>query len=350
MQTEKVALAVEEIAGGLEHPWGMAFLPDGAALVSERPGRMRIVLDGRPGEPLAGVPEVVAKGQGGLLDVALHPGFADNGLVYFTFSEPGEGGAGTGVGRGRLVRDGGTGRLDDVAVIFRINRFTGSSVHFGSRLAFAPDGNLFLTVGERGDAERAQDPGDHAGSVIRITPDGAVPPDNPFVQGGGAPEVWSFGHRNPQGAAIRPADGSLWIHEHGARGGDELNKPQPGRNYGWPETGFGRHYSGGRIGRGAEASGFEPPLYYWDPSIAPSGLAFYDADLIPQWKGNALVGALAFELLARLELDGDRVVHEERLLEGRFGRIRDVAVGPDGAVYLLTDEADGRLLRLAPAD
>ena len=350
--TETGAVEVTRVVGGLEHPWALAFLPDGAMLVTERPGRLRLIENGelRP-ERVAGVPAVMAEGQGGLLDVALDPDFAITGHIFLSYSEPGEAGSsGTAVARARLVRDDGGARLEDLAVIFRQNLKTRSAYHYGSRLAFAPDKTLYVTIGERGAMNRAQDPSDHAGSVVRITRDGAVPADNPYADGKAArPDIWSIGHRNPQGATIQPGTGRLWTVEHGPRGGDELNAPQAGRNYGWPVIGYGVHYSGERIGVGPEKAGLEQPVHYWDPSIAPSGLAFYSGDLFPEWRGNLFVGALKFQLLARLVLDGDRVVHEERLLRGAYGRIRDVRAGPDGALYLLTDEDPGELLRLAPA-
>lgn len=341
-------LRAEVVATGLDHPWSLAFLPDGGLLVSERPGRLRIVRDGRLGPPVDGVPAVWARGQGGLLDVVTAPDFAETGRIYLSYSKPGPGGAGTAVMAATLEIDGNAGRLTDSEVIFEMNRFTGVNRHFGSRIVVARDGTLFVTLGERGQAERAQDTEDLAGGVVRIGPDGAIPPDNPFVGQKGADAFWSVGHRNPQGAALRPSDGSLWTVEHGAMGGDEINKPQPGLNYGWPVIAYGQHYGGGRIGMGTEGEGFEQPVYYWDPSIAPSGLAFYDGDLFPEWRGDLLVGALKFQLLVRLEMDGDRVVSEERMLEGAFGRIRDVRVGPDGAVWLVTDENPGAVIRLAP--
>ncbi|MHA1190059.1 MAG: PQQ-dependent sugar dehydrogenase [Alphaproteobacteria bacterium] len=365
-ETEKLTIQVETVAAGLDHPWGMTFLPglpgepsQTVLLVTERSGRLRIITfdksaDGAVGPPVAGLPEVAAVRQGGLLDVAADPDFATNKLIYFTYSARGEGGAGTAVGRGVLTSRGNRGVLSDFTGIFAMNRFSRSGVHYGSRLAFAPDGTLFVTVGERGERERAQDPFDHAGSVIRINNDGTVPADNPFAPAGvmagkGAPEIWSTGHRNPQGAAINPADGALWITEHGPRGGDELNRPQPGGNYGWPQIGYGRHYSGARIGVGQAADGYEQPVHFWDPSIAPSGLTFCTSDLFPEWSGNLFAGALKFQLLVRLELDGDMVVHEEQLLKRRYGRIRDVCCGPDGALWLLTDEDDGKVLLVTPA-
>jgi glucose/arabinose dehydrogenase len=330
----------------LDHPWSLAFLPDGRILVTERPGRLRIVAaDGSISAPLTGVPEVVARGQGGLLDVVLDPDHATNGLIYLSYAEPGSGGAGTAVARARL----GAGKLEEVRVIFRQDPKTGGGGHFGSRLVFAPDGNLFVTVGERQQRDYAQDLTRHWGKVIRIRPDGSVPSDNPFVGRGDArPEIWSYGHRNPQGAALNPRTGALWTVEHGAMGGDELNVPRPGRNYGWPVITYGLDYSGVKIGEGTAKPGMEQPVHYWDPSIAPSGMAFYTGDRYPGWRGSLFVGSLKFGLLVRLELDGERVTTEERLLEGVDARIRDVRQGPDGFLYLLTDEDEGRLLRLEP--
>ncbi|MGH2830320.1 MAG: PQQ-dependent sugar dehydrogenase [Dongiaceae bacterium] len=345
--TEKVRIRVVTVAEGLDHPWGLAFLPDGALLVTERSGQLRLLQLGKPAATIAGVPEVRADGQGGLLDVALDPGFVDNRLVYLSFSEPGEGGAGTAVARGRL----GDGRLDDVEVIFRQRPKAGSDNHFGSRLVFAPDGTLFVTTGDRYRLrEEAQNPANHVGKVVRINPDGSVPADNPFVgRADAAPEVWSLGHRNMQGATLDPATGALWTVEHGARGGDEINRPEAGKNYGWPVITYGVDYSGAKIGEGTAKPGLEQPVYYWDPSIAPSGLAFYTADRFPGWQGNLFVGSLKFGLLVRLEMDGGRPVHEERMLEDIDERIRDVRQGPDGLLYLLTDSSDGRVLRLEPA-
>lgn len=343
-------IKVEVVADGLDHPWGMAFLPEGDILLTERSGQLRLIRDGVVGPAIGGLPEVAEIGQGGLLDVALHPGFWENRLVYLSHSAKGRGGSGTVVIRGRLNLDGTGGQLDDVEEIFRMNTFSGGGRHFGSRLAFAPDGTLYITVGDRGEGSRAQDPADHAGSVLRINDDGSIPADNPFAdeKGGKAPHIWSIGHRNPQGATIRPDDGSLWIHEHGPRGGDEVNKPKAGMNYGWPRIGYGRHYSGAKIGDGPEAPGLEQPVHFWDPSIAPSGMAFYDGEFFANWKGDLFVGALKFQLLVRLEMDGDTIVGEERLLADQFGRIRDVRSGPDGALWLLTDDDEGMLLRISP--
>jgi glucose/arabinose dehydrogenase len=326
----------------------MAFLPDGALLVTERSGQLRIVRDGEVSDPIAGVPEVRDRGQGGLLDVALDPNFATTRLVYLSYSEAGGEGAGTAVARGRLEG----ARLANTQVIFRQQPKTGGGNHFGSRLVFARDGTLFVTLGERFDyRDEAQNPANHLGKIVRINPDGSVPSDNPFVgRGDGArPEIWSLGHRNVQGAAINPETGALWTDEHGPRGGDEVNIPQAGKNYGWPVIGYGVHYSGAKIGVGTAKPGLEQPVYYWDPSIAPSGMAFYTGDRFAGWRGNLFVGALKYRLLVRLELDGTRVVAEERMLKDLDERIRDVRQGPDGLIYLLTDSDDGRILRLEPA-
>jgi glucose/arabinose dehydrogenase len=352
-QRTKQGFKVETFAKGLAFPWGMAFLPDGRALVTERPGRMRLIArDGRVSAPLKGVPEVAAGGQGGLLDVALSPDFASSKAIFISYAEPRQtGGSATSVARARIEMEGDSGRLDDVKVIFRQQPATFGSIHFGSRLAFARDGNLFVTLGERGQRDKAQALGTHYGKVVRIRPDGSVPPDNPFVgKAGVQSEIWSYGHRNLQAAAIHPATGKLWTVEHGARGGDEVNIPLAGRNYGWPVITYGRDYSGLNIGEGTAKAGMEQPVYYWDPSIAPSGMAFYTGSLFPDWKGNLLVGALRGQALHRLVLDGERVVGEEALLRNLGERIRDVRSGPDGAVWLLTDSPGGRVLRLVPAN
>ena len=347
MRTERAILKVVTLAQGLDHPWGLAFLPDGRLLVTERAGRMRIIeRDGKVGTPLANVPAVVAQGQGGLLDVLLDRQFATNRTLYFSYAEAGAHGVGTSVARARL----GAAGLEDLRVIFRQSPKVRGGLHFGSRIVQARDGNLFVTLGERYQRELAQELGNHLGKLVRIRPDGQVPPDNPFVGRAGAlAEIWSYGHRNVQGAALHPGTGDLWTVEHGAQGGDEINRPLAGRNHGWPVITYGRDYSGAGIGEGTAKAGMEQPLYYWDPSIAPSGLAFYDGDAIPGWKGSLLVGSLKFRLLSRLELDGNRVVREERLLQSLGERIRDVRVGPDGLVYLLTDSSDGRVLRLEVA-
>ena len=351
-RTTKQQLRVETYARGLAYPWGLAFLPDGRLLLTERPGRMRLIgKDGRLSPSLRNVPTVQAIGQGGLLDVALGPDFTSSKLVYFSFSEPREGGgSATAVARATLVLEGDGGRLDDVKVVFRQQPAAGGTRHFGSRLVFARDGNLFITLGERGQSAKAQDLNTHYGKVVRLRSDGTVPPDNPFVNRADArPEVWSYGHRNIQAAALHPVTAKLWTIEHGARGGDELNIPLAGRNYGWPVITYGRDYSGAKIGEGTAKKGMEQPVYYWDPSIAPSGMAFYTGDLIPEWKGSLFVGALSGQALHRLALDGDRVTGEEVLLESQGERIRDVRAGPDGALWLLTDDPQGRVLRIVPA-
>lgn len=340
-------LRVVEIAGGLEHPWGLAFLPGGGFLVTERDGALRrLSPEGKISAPLKGVPAVAAVGQGGLLDIVLHPDFNRNGLVYLTFAEPGDGGCGTAAARGRFDGDG----LSGVETFYRMRRKTDVGHHFGSRLAFAPDGKLFITTGDRGEMNRAQDRTDTAGKVLRLNDDGRVPADNPFVgKPGVAPEIWSLGHRNQQGAAVHPATGALWTHEHGARGGDEVNAPKPGRNYGWPVITHGVDYSGAKIGEGKAKPGLEQPLHYWDPSIAPSGMAFYQGNIFKDWRGDLLVGSLKFGTISRLRFNGEHFASEERLLDGLDQRIRDVRVGPDGLIYLLTDHSGGQLLRVQPA-
>ncbi len=345
IDTETGAIRVEVVADGLVHPWGLTFLPDGRMLVTERPGRLRIVSnEGRISEPLAGVPRVFAQGQGGLLDVALNPDFASNRLVYLSYAEPGQGGASTAVARGRLAAT----ALEDVEVIFRQQPRYGGSNHFGSRLVFSRDGRLFVGLGERFEFDPAQDLSDHLGTVVRINPDGSVPPDNPFVGRADAePEIWSYGHRNIQGATLHPQTGALWIHEHGPRGGDEINLPEPGRNYGWPLVSWGRHYSGEPIPDPPTRPDLAQSIFHWTPSIAPSGMAFYTGNLFPSWRGNLLVGGLVPEELVRLTLDGQRVTGEERIPIG--ARVRDVRQGPDGAVHILTDHRNGGILRLVPA-
>ena len=340
---------VETVAEGLIHPWAIAFLPDGRMLVTERPGRMRLVnMEGQVTAPLEGVPKVFAQGQGGLLDVALAPDFQSSGTIYFSYAEPREGGRnGTAVARARLVEGDDRPRLEDVQIIFRQQPSYRADVHFGSRIVVAPDGKLFITLGERFQMQYAQDLSRHWGKVVRINPDGSVPEDNPFVEREGArPEIWSYGHRNPQAAGLHPETGELWIVDHGPRGGDEVNVVRKGLNYGWPVINYGRHYSGQDIPEKRE--GMEQPLYYWDPSIAPSGMTFYTADRAPQWRGNLFVGALAGRHLARLVLDGEEVTAEEQLLKDLNERIRDVRQGPDGAIYVATDSPNGRILRVTP--
>jgi glucose/arabinose dehydrogenase len=345
------------VAHGLVNPWSLAFLPDGRMLVTERPGRMRIVdADGRLGPPLPGLPRVTAVGQGGLLDVAIDPQFASNRWVYWSYSElapaAGDDSNGTAVARGRLDGPPGAERLAEVQVIFRQQPKVASRLHFGSRLAFGRDGRLFVTLGERfsrkDDAQRLDN---HLGKVVRIEADGRVPADNPLVGRAGAlPEIWSWGHRNVQGAAIHPTTGELWTTEHGPQGGDELNRTLPGRNYGWPVITSGRNYgTGTRIGEGEERADVMAPVAQWGPlSVAPSGMAFLTSDRYPGWQGNLFIGTLRAQALLRIELDGPRALRQERLLQTLNERIRDVRQGPDGLLYVLTDNADGRILKLLP--
>jgi glucose/arabinose dehydrogenase len=342
IDTQAGKINVQTVAEGLEHPWGLAFLPDGDALVTERPGRLRLLSkSGELSKPLQGVPAVFAEGQGGLLDVALDPDFVSNRLVYLAYAEPGEGGASTAVARGKLGEAG----LADVAVIFRQLPKVDGGNHFGSRLAFTPDGKLFITLGERFKFTPAQDLSTHLGKIVRINPDGSVPADNPFVGREDArPEIWSYGHRNPQGAAIHPKTGKLWENEFGPLGGDELNIPQAGANYGWPVVSWGKHYDGTAIPEPPTHPEFADAITHWTPVISPSGMTFYTGDAIPAWQGNLLIGGLSSQALVRLTLDGDTVKAEERIPLGE--RIRDVSQAPDGSVYLLTDEDDGKVLRL----
>jgi aldose sugar dehydrogenase len=345
-ESEHYRLRVVTVAEGLVKPWSLAWLPDGRMLVTERPGRLRLVSkNGALSAPIQGLPEIFVAGQGGMLDVLVDPGFAENRTLYFSFAEPAVNGAGTAVARATLSE----GRLENVKILFRQLPKTTSGIHFGSRLAMRGDGTLFITIGERGQRELAQDPEVNRGQVVRVDRDGRIPADNPFVgRAGYKPEIWSYGHRNPQGAAIQPETGDLWIHEHGARGGDEINIPKRGGNHGWPIVAYGKHYSGAKIGIGQSAPGLEQPIHYWDPSIAPSGMAFYTGNVFPKWGGNLLVGALKFRMVVRLTLRGDRVIKQEPLLADLGERIRDVRQGPDGYVYLLTDSNDGRILRLEP--
>ena len=354
--TGAASIRVETVASGLHHPWGLAFLPDGRMLVTERKGLLRVVTpDGEVSGAIYGVPEVEARGQGGLLDIALDPDFAENRRIYLSYAEAGEGRLnGTAVARGRLEGDSAF-QLKDVEVIFRQQPKKDSHLHFGSRLVFDKGGHLFIALGERsrvGMREEAQDLASHLGKVVRIFPDGSVPPDNPFIgQDGAQPEIWSYGHRNQQGAALHPETGQLWTNEHGPRGGDELNIAHAGRNYGWPLVSHGVNYDLTPVGTGEKsAPGIEDPIHHWTPSIGVSGMAFYTADAIPGWTGNLFVGGLARPGLYRLTLDGDRVTGEERLLADLRKRIRDVRQGPDGALYLLTDAPNGEILRIIRAE
>ena len=346
--SEKHTFRLATLLTGLENPWSVAFLPDGRMLVTERAGRLRLVgsdfrLDPKP---IEGLPESVERGQGGLLDVVLHPHYAQNGWIYWAYNAPGPDGWGTALARGKLQGQ----RMTSVQVLFSMLPKTRSSQHFGGRIVFDKSGMLYLTLGDRGDKDRAQKLDDHAGSVIRLHDDGRVPADTPFVSRAGAlPEKWTLGNRNMQGAALHPQTGELWTHEHGPQGGDEVNVMRPGLNYGWPVITYGVNYGlGTRIGEGQAKPGMVQPIYKWVPSIAPSGMAFVSGSQFPQWQGDLLVGALRGQLLVRLVLDGEKVLREERLLQGRAGRIRDVRMGPDGLVYLLSDGPDGALMRLEP--
>ena len=348
INSEKHSFRLVTLLPGLENPWSVAFLPDGRMLVTERAGRLRLVgqdfrLDPKP---ISGLPDVVSQGQGGLFDVVLHPEYAQNGWIYWAYNAPGAGGWGTALARGKLQGS----RMTEVQVLFSMQPKTRSSQHFGGRIVFDRAGMLYLTLGDRGDKDRAQKLDDHAGSVIRLHDDGRVPADNPFAKRAGAlPEKWTLGNRNMQGAALHPKTGELWTHEHGPQGGDEVNVMRSGLNYGWPVITYGVNYGfGTRIGEGQTKPGMVQPLHLWVPSIAPSGMAFVSGSKFPQWAGDLLVGALRDQMLVRLVLDGEKVVREERLLKGLVGRIRDVRMGPDGLVYLLTDDADGALLRLEP--
>ncbi len=337
---------VVKLVEGLDQPWSLAFLPDGRMLVTERPGRLNLIGRDFKRSNVEGVPRVYASGQGGLLEVALHPRFAENGFIYLSYAGPGDGGASTELARARLEGE----RLVELRVLFVEEPKTTGGLHFGGRIVFDRAGFLYLTLGERGQMQRAQVPGNHHGSVIRLRDDGTVPPDNPYVgKPLWRPEKYDLGHRNMQGAALHPQTGELWTHEHGPQGGDEINIIRPGTNYGWPVITYGVNYgTGTKIGEGTHKEGMAQPLYYWVPSIAPSGMAFYTGDRFPGWKGNLFVGALRDQMLVRLVLEGEKVVKEERLLKDVLGRIRDVRNGPDGYLYLLTDEKPGVLARLEP--
>lgn len=349
IKTQKVTVKVERIATGLEHPWAVEVLPDGAYLVTERPGRMRLVRDGKVSAPISGVPEVYAHGQGGLLDIALDLKFSSNRTLYFTASVAGEGGSGTAVFRAKLSPD--EKQLTDVKRIFVMNKLSRGNIQYGSRIAIARDGSLFVSLGDRGQQDRAQDFHDDAGSIIHIEADGSIPANNPFKDGRSAlPEIWSKGHRNPQGITFDSAMNRLYTVEHGARGGDEINTPEAGKNYGWPIISYGVNYNGTKIGIGTAKAGMEQPRFYWDPSIAPGAGVVYRGKMFPEWNGDFLVTALKFELLSRLSQDGKgKITEQERMFDGKFGRLRDITVAPDGALLITTDEDNGSLLRVSRA-
>lgn len=347
VQSELYIFEVKTVARGLAHPWSLAFLPDGNILVSERAGRLRLIRNSELlAEPIAGLPNIRQHGQGGLLDVAIHPDYKNNQLIYLAYAGKSLRGYGTEVLRAKLVDK----KLENVTTIFKALPKSRGGQHFGGRLQFTNDGKLLITLGDRGDKPRAQDLSDHAGSMIRLNDDGSVPEDNPFILHKDAhAEIYSFGHRNIQGIALDPRQGMVWTHEHGPQGGDEINIIHAGLNYGWPVITYGVNYgTGTKIGEGSHKPGLEQPLYHWTPSIAPSGMTFYSGDKFPKWKNNLFVGSLKFGLLVRLVIENDKVVHEERMLNKKYGRIRDVRQGPDGALYLLTDEEQGSVLKLKP--
>ena len=355
VDTEQYKVNAVTLVSGLSNPWGLAFLPDGRMLVTERAGRMRIIEGGKlVPTAISGLPVAVEHGQGGMLDVVLHPKYAQTGWIYWTYNAGVPGAYGTEVARGKLGGTREAPTMTDVQILFKLEPKTGAGQHFGSRIVFDRAGFLIVTFGDRGDnpnkgaEERAQKLNDHAGKSIRLTDDGKVPPDNPFIKTAGAkPEICTYGHRNMQGAAIHPITGKIWTHEHGPQGGDEINILVPGINYGWPVITYGVNYgTGTKIGEGTEKAGMAQPIYTWVPSIAPSGMAFYSGNYFPKWKGNLFVGALAKQSLVRLTFDGEKVVSEERLFVNKLGRIRDVREGPDGHLYLLTDATDGELIRL----
>lgn len=346
IDTEKVKVMVEILAEGLDHPWAVEPLPDGALLITERPGRLKLYRDGKLTE-VKGVPRLYTDVQGGLLDATLSPDFEKDRLVFFTATQPYDHGIGTIVFRSKLAGNGGW--LADTKVIFRSSRPNIVDHNFGSRIAFAPDGSLFVTIGDQARELKAQDPFDHRGSVIHINPDGSIPDDNPFKDGvNGLPEIWSIGHRNPQGIAYDRRDGAIYTIEHGPKGGDEVNQPLAGKNYGWPLISYGSFYNDSKVGLGTEYPGLEQPVYYWDPSIAPSALRVYHGAMFPEWDGDFFASALKYELIARLTRDADgKITGEERLLSEAFGRIRDVNIAPDGALLAITDDDNGLLIRVS---
>ena len=348
VRSQEHSFQVESVASGLSHPWGLAFLPGGDVLVTERTGNLRLIRSGQLlDQPVGGLPAIEEYGQGGLLGITLHPRFESNGWIYLSYAGEGNGGYSTEVLRARLE---GT-QLEEVRLIFQAQPKTGGGNHFGSRLVFARDGTLFISLGERGERSAAQYLGDHRGSLIRVNDDGSVPEDNPFVgQDRVRPEIYTYGNRNMQGLALNPFSGEIWAHEHGPQGGDEVNIMYSGTNYGWPIITYGVNYGiGTKIGEGTHKEGMAQPIHKWVPSIAPSGMTFYSGEKFPNWKGDLFVGSLKFGLLVRLEVEGDRITAEERMLDNTYGRIRDVAQGPDGHLYLLTDERDGQLLKLTPS-
>lgn len=348
----RTPLQITEVAGGFDHPWAIAFLPDRRMLVTEKKtGKLYIVTpQGKKSPAVEGLPEVDARGQGGLLDVEIGPDYGKSSLIYWTYYEPREGGNGLAVARAKLI-DGPKPRIENLQIIFRMMPTMESTHHAGGRLVFTPDGKLFVTLGDRAAMKgrvQAQDLGSHFGKIVRINPDGSVPEDNPFTSKKGAkPEIWSSGHRNVLGAAL-DAKNRLWAHEMGPRGGDELNLIQRGKDYGWPTIGYGEEYSGARIHGSTTREGLEQPVYYWDPVISPSGMVIHSGKLFPEWKGNVFIGGLSSQALVRLVIDQDRVTGEEHLLKDRDERIREVVEGPEGALYLLTDDDDGQILRLTP--
>ena len=354
ISTEQARIKVSTIAEGLDHPWGIAFLSDGSMLVTEKSGALRRVdKNGTLGKPIAGVPEVDARDQGGLLDITLHPNFAQNRLLYLSFSEPGESGNSTAVAQAQLSED--HRQLNDLRVIFSQKPKLDSTMHFGSRIVFDREGRIYVGLGERSHEqfrEQAQDLNSHLGKVVRLNEDGSIPPDNPFVGRNDAlPEIWSYGHRNIQAAALHPDSGTFWEIEHGPKGGDEVNIPQAGKNYGWPVVSHGVNYDGTPVGSGKkDAPGMEDPIYTWTPVIAPSGMIFYSGNAFPEWKGDLFVGGLRATALVRLELDGEKVVGEERLLTDLDYRIRDVTESPEGDIVVITDEDNGSIIRISPED
>ena len=343
--SEELDFEVQTVVNGLDVPWGMAFLPDGAVLISERDGNLRIVRDGElQDDPIEGTPEVWANGQGGLLDITLHPDYEENGWIYISYSNPGDGGANTAIIRAKLSEN----SLTEIEELFVAEPFTGRGQHFGSRIVFDPDGYMYFSIGDRGEKELAQDITTTNGKVYRLNDDGSIPEDNPFVGKDGLDEIYNYGHRNPQGMDVHPETGKVWTHEHGPRGGDEINIEKPGANYGWPVISYGINYDGSVLTEETEREGMEQPIHYWDPSIAPSGMAFITGETYPAWEGNIMVGALSFQLLSRVVLDGEEFVKEERLLEGT-GRIRDVVQAPDGYIYY-SNESDGTINRILPVN